>query len=511
MHDSVRHKLLLSSEQIQIEELLALAREDLACYAVAVWPRFSLAKHHDQVISKIEALERGELSRLMICLPPRHGKSLLASMLFPSWYLGRHPDRHIIFATYGQELSDDFGRQVRNLVAAPLHHDIFPECIMSEDSTAVRCFSTSQGGGYFAVGRGGPLTGRGADVLIVDDLIKDYQEASSETARCALWEWFISVAYTRLQPRGAVLLVTTRWHRDDLAGRLLASSGGKDWEVLSLPAIAEQNETFRMKGEALWPEKWPLTLLKGIHQQIGSRMFDCLYQQNPAVAEGLIFKLKWWNTRPSLLGVPLVKSVQSWDTAFKKGAENDFSVCTTWGVSENAYFLLHLCREKVEFPELKKLMISEAEQWNPDAILIEDRASGQSLIQELKSSTRLPIVPVKPDCDKLSRTQAITPIVEAGKVFLLEGAPYLHDFLEEMSSFPNGAHDDIVDSTSQALNYLRESEPWFDGTLARLMCAVPDHEELDEEELLEKAMRGIPLSPEEIARISGGIRRKSLK
>jgi hypothetical protein len=287
-----------------MQQVLALAHGDLACYAVALWPQFELAHHHELIASRLEAVERGEISRLMIFLPPRHGKSLLASAIFPAWYLGRHPDRHLIFATYGQELSDDFGRQVRNLIADSVHRAIFPHCSLSEDSSAAHRFNTGRGGAYFAVGRGGPITGRGANLFVIDDPLKDYQEANSETTRKALHEWFTSVAYTRLAPGGSIVLIQTRWHEDDLAGWLLSSNVNERWEVLSLPAIAERDENFRHEGEALWHDKFPLSELERIRSAIGGRAWASLYQQRPAAAEGVIFKRDWWQfCRPPLVGI----------------------------------------------------------------------------------------------------------------------------------------------------------------------------------------------------------------
>lgn len=477
-----------------------LAHEDLACYSVAMWPQFELAHHHELIVSRLEAVERGEVSRLMIFLPPRHGKSLLASAIFPSWYLGRHPERHLIFASYGQELSDDFGRQVRNLIADPVHRAIFPGCSLSEDSSAAHRFNTVRGGAYFAVGRGGPITGRGAHLLVIDDPLKDYAEANSETVRRALYDWYAAVAYTRLAPNGAIVLIQTRWHEDDLAGRLLANNFGDAWEVLSLPAIAEHDESFRREGEPLWPNRFGLVELGKIRSAVGGRAWASLYQQRPAAAEGVIFKREWWNFYNPPLEGQLIRVIQSWDTAFKRGTENDFSVCTTWGVSESGYFLMHLWRGRVEFPELKRVLASLAEQWKPSAILVEDRASGQSLIQELKSSTVLPIIPVKVDSDKQTRAQAVTPLMEAGKVFLPESAPWVSDFIEEMACFPNGIHDDVVDATTQALNYLREEPPLPSISLGYSTFG-PNSGELDKEALWEKAMLGYPISLEEMDRM----------
>jgi predicted phage terminase large subunit-like protein len=433
-------------------------------------------------------------------MPPRHGKSLLTSTNYPAWYLGRHPDRSVIFATYGQELSDDFGRRVRNLIADPAHQAIFPNCKLSGDSAAAHRFNINCGGAYFAVGRGGPITGRGAHLLIIDDPLKDYQEASSETTRKALYDWFTSVAYTRLAPGGAIVLVQTRWNEDDLAGRLLRSNDSERWEVLSLPAIAESDESFRRRGEALWPDRFPLSDLDSIRRVIGERAFVSLYQQRPAAAEGAIFKRDWWRFYSSPITVSWNRIVQSWDTAFKTGTENDFSVCTTWGVSETGYYLLHLWRERVEFPELKRVVASLAEQWKPNAILVEDKASGQSLLQELKISTALPIITVKVDSDKQTRAQAVTPLMESGRVFIPESASWARDFVEEMAAFPNGIHDDVVDSTTQALNYLRE-KPYLSTIELGYSSFGPNSGELDVEALWEKAAMGYPMSPAEIERM----------
>jgi predicted phage terminase large subunit-like protein len=475
-------------------QLFALAHEDLACYAILQFPSFELARHHELIVSKLEAVEREEISRLMIFLPPRHGKSLIASSLFPAWYLGRHPDHHVIFATYGQELSDDFGRRVRNSIVDQVHEAVFPNCRLSDDSSAAHRFNTTKGGAYYAVGRGGPITGRGAHLLLIDDPIKDREEANSETIRKSLHEWFASVAYTRLTPKGAVIVIQTRWHEDDLAGWLLREHGSENWDVLSLPALAEHDESFRREGEALWPERFPLEDLNRKRRLVGGAAWASLYQQRPASAEGAIFKRGWWRSYRELPQFSQV--VQSWDTAFKKGDESSFSVCTTWGMAQNGYFLLSVWRDRVEFPELRRMLIALAEQWKPTSILVEDRASGQSLLQELKSATTLPVLAVKVDSDKLSRAQAVTPLIEAGKVFLPESAPWLADYIDELATFPTGNYDDAVDSTTQALNYLREpvGTPFiFPGDMT--------YSQDEKEMLFQKAMDGYPLTEEEIAKL----------
>jgi len=475
------------------DALLALARHSLTCYALANYAPFQLAPHLKIVAAKLEALERGDLKRLILCMPPRHGKSRLTTIMFPAWFLGRQPDREIISASYGQELADDFGRQVRNLIASPRHQSIFPECRLSEDSAAAHRFATSRGGTYFAVGRGAATTGRGAHLLLIDDPLKDREEANSATVRRSLQEWYAQVAYTRLMPGGVVVIIGNRWHEDDLIGWLLREHAAEGWEVVSFPAIAEKDEVFRREGDALWRERYPVEDLERIKLQIGGAAWASLYQQRPAAAEGAIFKRAWWQSfRVPVMGVRRV--VQSWDTAFKTGTENDFSACTTWAVTRDGYYLLDAWRGRVEFPELKRKVAElflKRERY-PHAILIEDRASGQSLIQELKQDSALPILPVRVDSDKIARAQAVTPLIEAGKVFLPEGAPWREGYIDELSAFPFAPHDDYVDSTVQALNYLREHpygagdlelmaafslpprEPWDDPYVRSEMVELPD-------------------------------------
>lgn len=444
---------------------LALAARDLATYGAGLFRTFELAPHIGLLVRKLEAVERGDLRRLIVALPPRHGKSLTCSVLAPAWYLGRHPDRSVVVAAYGAELAEGWGRRVRNLLADPLHRSVFPDCALASDSAAQNRLDTTKGGGAYFVGRGGPLTGRGAHVLCCDDLLKDAEEARSATTRRSVIEWFQSVALTRLTPDGAVVVIGTRWHEDDLIGWLLREHPEQGWELLSMPAIAEMNDPLgRPEGEALWPERFPLTVLESIRAAIGSSAWASLYQQRPAAAEGVVFKREWFRAYREA-PASFRKVVQSWDTAFKTGAENDFSACTTWGVTDSGYYLLSLWRGRVEFPELRRQFALQAEQWKPHAILIEDKASGQSLIQELKQATTLPVLPVKVDSDKRARAEAVTPLFEAGKVFFPESAPWLNDYTDELATFPAGAHDDMVDSTTQALNYLRE-QPWPSGIFA---------------------------------------------
>lgn len=439
----------------QAPDLLPLARQDLAVYATALYRSFILARHIELMCSKLEALERGEILRLLVAEPPRHGKTLLLR-LFVSWLLGRRPTRSVIFSSYSQELAEDSGRAVRNMVSDPKHEAIFGrEACLSEDSAAVHRFTTRAGGLFYAVGRGGSITGRGADIFVADDLLKDREEANSATIRRQLQEWYASVAHPRLEPGGAVVVVSTRWHLDDLTGWLLREHADEGWTVLSLPAIAEPgDELGRLEGEALWPERYPVEELQRIKSVVGSANWSSLYQQRPVSSESAVFKPEWWQTyreRPAEFD----RIVMSADTAFKVSQVSDFSVVTTWGQTKTGFYLLNVWRERCEFPRLKAALTALAAEWRPNALLVEDRASGQSLIQELRSETSLPVLPVRIDSDKVTRAQAVTPMIEAGRVFIPAEAPWLADFLGELGSFPAAPHDDQVDSVTQALNYLR--------------------------------------------------------
>src|SRR6202171_5492865 len=420
---------------------IALARGDLAVYCSLVWPRFEMAPHHRLIVEHLEKVERGEIDRLLITLPPRHGKSLIASTLFPAWYLGRNPERSIIASSYGQELASDFGRRVRNFVAEPLHRAIFPKCVHSDDSNAVHRFNLTAGGAYYAVGAGGPITGRGADLLLIDDAIKSREQAYSPAERKSLQDWFESVAYTRLQPGAAIVMVQTRWHQDDLAGWLLREHVDDGWKVLDLPAIAERDEGWRHEGAALWPKRFPLTRLAQIRQAIGGAAWSALYQQRPAAAEGAIFKRHWWRYWNAPMLPPRFETVLiSLDTAFKAGSSNDYSVGIVLGVASNGYFVLDVWRDRVEFPALERMVVALAERWRPERILVEDKASGMSLLQALRLNSRLPLTPIRIDADKVSRAHSCSPSVEAGNVLLPEAAPWLGGFFREGRAVSGGRH-----------------------------------------------------------------------
>ena len=438
----------------------------LISFAAYQWPGYKPAPHHRLIARRLEAVERGDITRLVISMPPRHGKSMLASEFFPAWYLGRNPSHYVIAATYAQELADDFGRKVRDQIADPAFRAVFPGCGLRGDSKSAKrfhvaqdAFSTDQDGAYFATGVGGPMTGRGAHLLLIDDPVKNREDAESEAARQTNKDWFTSTAYTRLMPGGRVVIIQTRWHDDDLTGWQLREHADEGWEVLSLPAVAEHGDILgRQPGEPLW-ESYPPEALDKIKRAIGSRDWSALYQQRPAPAEGGLFKLGWFPRYDAPLPA-YRRVVQSWDTAYKPGDENDPSACLTFGEHDAGYDLLHCLAERMEYPDLKSRAVRHAAEWGAQAVLIEDKASGQSLIQDLRRETVLPVVPVRVHANsgnKLTRAMAVSPLCEAGRVRLPRHASWLADFEMELMLFDNAAHDDRVDALSQYLNWVRLS------------------------------------------------------
>ena len=408
--------------------------------------------------------------RLLLFMPPRHGKSELVSRRLPAYALGRNPDMSVISTSYGADLASRMNRDVQRIIDSEEYRRVFPETGLFGKNIRTMAHGhylrnsdifeiVGRKGVYRSSGIGGGITGMGFDLGIMDDPIKDAEQAYSETYRNAFWEWYLQVFRTRAQPGAGIIGIWTRWHADDAGGRLLeaAKKGGDQWQVVSLPAIAVQKDVLgRLPGEALWPEKFPLEALMAIKnapggEGAGSHAFAALYQQDPEIAGGNIFKREWWKYYRELPAVKRI--VQSWDTAFKKGQENDFSCNTTWGFVDNGYPIIDFWKEKVEYPELKRMIIWQAEKHTPDTILIEDKASGQSLIQDLQRNTRLPIKPIKVDSDKITRAHACSALVESGRVLLPENAPWVGDYVDSMAAFPSGPHDDDVDSSTQFLNW----------------------------------------------------------
>lgn len=442
-------------------------RRRLLSFTKRMFPTYTEAEHHRTTANALEALARGETDRLIVIYPPRHGKSTLASEHFPPWYLGNHPDERIIACSHTQTLADTFSRRARAKMADPRWP--FPDVKVARDLGNVRNWDIEgKRGGYVSAGVGAGITGMGANVLLIDDPVKSAAEADSQTYRDSTWEWFTGTAATRLEPGGRIIVIGTRWHDDDLIGRLLTAGG---WESLHLPALNEQ-------GEALWPSRFDVAALERIKTEIGTRNFQSQYQGDPVPAEGGTFKRQWWR-RYRVLPERLTRIELCLDSAFKEGAASDYSAIGAWGDDgSGSYYLLNVWRARVAFPELIRLA-HDAHSWARTRfpatnvpLVIEDKASGQSAIQVLSRPYHtgdgvLPALPVIPyaipaGASKVARAEGVTSLVEGGRAFIPEQAMWLDDWLTEHERFPFGTHDDQVDTTSMALTRFALSyEPKF--------------------------------------------------
>ena len=366
---------------------------------------------------------------------------MLLSQWTPVWFLANWPRKQIGLASYAAEFAAEWGRRVRNTMA---EHREGLDVAISDDLNRAHQWRLTAGGGMMTAGVGGPFTGYGFDLLIIDDPIKNDEEANSALQRQRLWDWWRTTALTRLEPGGSIIVVMTRWHEDDFVGRLLDSEGD-NWEHIRLPALAEPGDPLGRDEDApLWPERYGADALSALRVSVGPQDWPGLYQQRPSRAEGTIFKVEWWQYADHIEPNGLV--YQFWDTAFKTGQGNDYSACITMTTTPNGYGVLDVWRDRVEYPDLLRAMQNQAARFNPAKIYVEDAASGQSVIQSLQRESRLPVVPVKVDRDKVARANAVTGLVEAHKVSLPRRAKWLPDFLDELGSFPNGAHDDQVDA-----------------------------------------------------------------
>lgn len=447
-------------------DVLPLARHDLACYGHLIYPGFQLPRHIELLVSKLEAVEAGEIKRLMVFMPPRHGKSATASEIFPSWYLGRNPGKSVITASYSADIASDFGRRTRSHVADPLQSAIFPECVVLMDGQDR--FTLTAGGNFWSVGRGSAITGRGADLLLIDDPLAGSEEARSEAVRKGLKEWYARVAFTRLAPGGAVVLIQTRWSMDDLAGWLLSEHADQGWEVLSLPAIAEDNDALERKpGEALWPVRYPIEALESAKRQLGTNAFGSLYQQRPVPEGGTIIRSSWFkfyvragNEIPEgcvLMPDRFDEMAISGDLTFKASSTSDYVCCGVWGRNGPQKYLLDIFWERADFVETKRALMSLRQRWpRTYSVWIEAAANGEAIISELKS-TLSGLIAVPALGSKNARLSAASPDVESGCVFLPHPSisRWTNDFVDEVASFPSGKHDDAADMLSLAINQFR--------------------------------------------------------
>ena len=465
--------LLSQTEQelvlAELEQLSKLKKQRQAQtkfidFVNAVWPTFISGKHHAKMAEAFERVASGECKRLIVNMPPRHTKSEFASYLLPAWFLGQFPHKKIIQTSHTAELAVGFGRKVRNLVDTDNYQNIFPELTLQSDSKAAGRWNTSRGGDYFAIGVGGAVTGKGADLLIIDDPHSEQEAALAEInpdIYDKTYEWYTSGPRQRLQPGGAIVVVMTRWSLRDLTAKVLKSSaqrGGDEWEVIEFPALMPS-------GNPLWPEFWDKKELSALKEELPNGKWMAQYQQQPTSESSAIIKREWWQTWEEEEPPPVDFVLQSWDTAFEKTNRADYSACTTWGVfyapddagvQQTNIILLNAYRERMEFPTLKKTAVEQYEGWEPDALIVEKKASGSPLIYELRAMG-IPVQEYTPTRgnDKISRLNAVSDLFASGMVY----APNTHwaeEVIDEVASFPAGEHDDYVDSVSLAMMRFRK-------------------------------------------------------
>ncbi len=466
--DAKRLKLELRLAQISRNEK---CQNEFLTFVRAMWPEFIAGRHHKIIAEKFERVARGELKRLIINMAPRHTKSEFASFLFPAWMMGRNPRMKIIQATHTTELAVNFGRKVKNLLETDEYREVFTDVKLAADSKASGRWDTNRGGMYFAVGVGSNLAGRGGDLVVIDDPHSE-QTAMSNNGFDDAWEWYTAGPRQRLQPGGSIVLVQTRWSEKDMTGQLLRSMAkdplADQWEVVELPAIFES-------GEPCWPQFWSLEDLTAVRASIPPSKWNAQYQQNPTGEENAIIPRDWWKRWERDVIPQLEYVIQSYDTAFSKRETADFSAITTWGVfhpdegDAPNLILLDSKKGRWDFPELKEVAYEQYNYWDPDTVIVEAKASGLPLTQELRQ-TGIPVVNFTPSkgADKVTRVHSVSPLFEAGMVWAPDEV-FADEMIEEVAAFPNGEYDDLVDSMTQALmryrqgNFVRlPSDEWED-------------------------------------------------
>ena len=451
-------------KELKLQLRLAQLEKNEACqknfltFVREVWPEFIAGRHHKIIAEKLDRVARGELKRLIINMAPRHTKSEFASYLFPAWMMGRDPSMKIIQATHTTELAVNFGRKTKNLLEDERYREIFPGVELAVDSKASGRWDTNKGGMYYAVGVGSNLAGRGGDLIIIDDPHSE-QTAMSNSGFDDAWEWYTGGPRQRLQPGGSIVLVQTRWSEKDMTGQLLRSMAkdplADQWEVVELPALFD-DET------PCWPEYWSFEDLSAVRASIPASKWNAQYQQNPTGDDNAIIAREWWRKWEGGTVPQLQYVIQSYDTAFSKRETADFSAITTWGVfypdegGPPNLILLDSKKGRWDFPELKAAAFEAYHFWEPDTVIVEAKASGLPLTHELRN-TGIPVVNFTPSRgnDKVSRVHAVSPLFEAGMVWAPDEL-FADEMIEEVAAFPNGEHDDLVDSMTQALMRYRQ-------------------------------------------------------
>jgi len=442
------------------------SRDTYLPFVKEMWPGFIDGRHHKIMADAFERVVNGSLKRLIINMPPRHTKSEFASYLLPAWFLGKNPGKKVIQTAHTAELAVGFGRKVRNLVGSADYQRVFPGVSLQSDSKAAGRWSTNKGGEYFAIGVGGAVTGKGADLLIIDDPHSEQEAMMGQfdvSVYDKVFEWYSSGPRQRLQPGGAIVIVMTRWAKRDLTGQIIDSAtkkeGASEWEVIELPAIMPS-------GEPLWPEFWSLDELQKLKIELPISKWAAQYQQDPTSEEGALIKRDWWNVWDSEKPPACEAVITAMDTAFSKTERSDYSACVTFGIFNNPdatgkpipnLILLDAWKEKMEFPELKASTVQYYKNWQPDMFIVEKKASGAPLIAELRNAG-IPVqefTPTRATGDKIVRVNAITDIFASGVVWAPDER-FAEEVVEECAAFPSGDHDDYVDAVTMALMRFRQ-------------------------------------------------------
>ncbi|OUW06526.1 MAG: hypothetical protein CBD16_00100 [Betaproteobacteria bacterium TMED156] len=448
------YKIYLLNEKKKKESKM---RDDFLSFVKHVWPDFVEGYHHKIIAQKFNDLASGKIKRLIVNMPPRHTKSEFASYILPAWMVGRNPKLKIIQTTHTAELAVRFGRKAKSLLDSSEYQQIF-STRLREDSQAAGRWETAQGGEYFAAGVGGAITGRGADLLIIDDPHSE-QDSMNMGALERAYEWYTSGPRQRLQPGGSIVVVMTRWNTKDLTGALIRAQGevkADQWEVVEFPAIMPS-------GEPCWPEYWEIDELEKQKASLPLSKWNAQWMQNPTSEEGAIIKREWWRDWENETLPPLQHVIQSYDTAFMKKSSADYSAITTWGVfQENEdsgpqLLLMDAVKERFEFPELRRVAKEQYDYWQPETVLVEAKASGLPLTYELRKMG-IPVINFTPSKgnDKHTRVNSVAPLFESGCIWAPTHKEFAQEVIEECAAFPHGDHDDLVDSMTQAVMRFRQ-------------------------------------------------------
>ena len=466
-HMSVEDKMELLDD-LEVREKrarLSAANHNMLGFAQAVYPGFKIGPHHKKLAKIFTDVIEGRKKRVIINIAPRMGKSEFSSYLFPAYFLGKYPQKKIIMGTHTAGLSEDFGRRIRNLIDSDEYKEVFPATLVADDQKAAGKWSTSAGGQYYAAGVGGALAGRGADLFVIDDPHSEQDvKTNSRLAFDTAWSWFQTGPLQRLMPGGAIIIIMTRWSLLDLTGRLIdyqiKNPEAIPWEIVELPAIL--NEATEDE-KSLWPEQWSLESLKSTKASLDPRYWNAQYMQQPTSESSAIVSRKQWRIWENDDPPPCDFIIQSWDTAFETKNNSDYSACTTWGVFYNEeegnapqVILLDAFKDRMTFPELKEVALKHYREWEPDSFVVEKKAAGAPLIQELRQMG-IAVQEFTPSRgnDKMVRLNAVADLFSSGKIWAPD-TRWAREVIEEMAAFPVGEHDDYVDTTTQALLRYRQ-------------------------------------------------------